>query len=253
MSSEKVSNTQKVLEALNKNTPYRELDVATGLEWSVAFRALQNLRRTGRVPRPTKEEQYKHVSDSLSGRLRVDLSEVQTSTWKTVYPLALRNGLIIEITEITGFTYHAVNSLINRPPRNFMDLPEYKLPESQEGRRLRANRRISDAKRGIRPSPEQMNALAFASSLFRAGFISEDLRYWQQLHDIFQGDERLKKEHIAYALTLEAFLVARQGASNGDRSLLDTYAALGKEIDGGWFASEPLTIDRKKIMAACQG
>ena len=238
MKPEKLTNTEKVRQALlkNENMPYYLIGEEAKLEWGSASRALRNLRSQGvNVPRPTKEEQYKRVGDALRGRVRADLSEVQTSTWRVVYPLALRNASNIEIVEITGLSYVAVKSLVSNK-RGYMEVPEYKSSENRAERRIRTNLRISAAKRGMPKSPHEINSLSFARMAFMEGLIDSEGSAWHQLKELYRSEGRELPQNFYDRLRLEVFLKARLALSGEyGQSVLATYFELGRKIDDIWF------------------
>lgn len=244
MSPERVSNTQKVRIALRECTPYSELGEKTGLG-DKAYRALKYLRREGEIPRPTKEEHYQHLSSSISGRKRPEISANQTSSWIPIFPLALREGTPAEIAElVTGYTPRQISKLISIR-RGAMKLPdEYWSAEKKHARRVRVYQREGRINRGEQLSNHEKNAVRFAKSLHSEGFFKDDLKF-QQLGERIYGKDW--PEYLAEQLILEGYINARVHEIKGKPELMKAYVQIGRSVDPIWFNSAELNAKRKII------
>ncbi len=189
------------------------------------------------VARAPRTEAHKlHIKEALVGKKRPEIAENQTSTWRKVYPLAIRNGTLSEIGEIVDTSPINVRRLIGHP-RTVMQLPaEYFSPENKKYRHVKGSKRAGRTKRGILPTLSEVRSLQFTKTMLEAGMIENELSSWHGLIDLFSESGRNLPENFNDQLRLELFFKARgELLLNNNSELFVKYIDIGQKVDPRWF------------------
>ncbi len=198
------------------------------------------------------EAEKRNISESLKGKSKpIELVRARSTIWERVRPLALRGAVPFEIADLTGFSQSQVWNALERKNR-VEPTPDYWTQEMKTLRRRRAQRRGRLTIHGVAPDEKEKSENTFARTMISRGFITEDLRLWYALIDIFKKMGRDLPLSAAYRIMLETFLMARESANKGDKSLLEEYFRLGEELNPFWFKSEELSTDRRMINVALE-
>lgn len=188
----------------------------------------------------TSEEARRKIGDknrqkysTLEARREISLKK--GGSFIKAYPLLIRGASVQDVINIAGMHRAQVEGVINRMKLNGEIKKPTKEEESQAKHRARLNndriRQDSDFAKLTKESS------AFAKDLFGNGFIHDDLNSWRLLNHIYKEDNRYFPADLGFGgkIILEAFLNARRLTYSGDRSLLESYHALGELIGGESF------------------
>lgn len=193
-------------------------------------------------------EERKKISDALSKVPKPDYLVIpHITTWAVIRPFVLRNGIPVDIADITDLTQQQIQSVVNNKRRKLFSVDDYLSAEKRKVRKRRAHYR------GLTQelSMHEQKSIIFTKKLNAMNLFGDETSSWNSVNVLIQKqDPKRKPEHLAYVLMLEAFWVARLRANSGDRSLLDEYIRLGRRVDHEWFKSEELSSDRRLINEA---
>ncbi len=189
------------------------------------------------VARAPRTEAHKlHIKEALIGKKRPEIAENQTSTWRKVYPLAIRNGTLSEIAELIDTSSVNVRRLIQHP-RTVMQLPdEYFSPENKKYRHAKGSVRAGKTRKGVLPTLSEVRSLRFAKNMIEAGMIENELSSWHGLIDLFAESGRNLPDNFNDQLRLELFYRARRELLlNNNSEIFVKYVNLGQAVDPRWF------------------
>ncbi|OGH12666.1 MAG: hypothetical protein A2776_01160 [Candidatus Levybacteria bacterium RIFCSPHIGHO2_01_FULL_40_10] len=247
-------------------TPRHEMPDATGLKKREISTVFSYLVRIGELPQPTLRDSRRTMRQSVS-KARGGLS-------LTIEPYARQGMNAIQITDMVyleqGITLHRdrVSIALAKAKAKW-------LPERTEGKgQVRRNRVPVEAieARKINPYVEMLHlrgfdlsdvrafingkkrehihdrkTRVFAKEMLRAGFIDEDLTYWNQIQEIFTKSSR-KFKSPAHRIAAEVFLRQRRYMMEGDTRMLDIYSKISQVADPEWLETPDIKEDRRIIM-----
>ncbi|MCL4419894.1 hypothetical protein M1146_07440 [Patescibacteria group bacterium] len=151
------------------------------------------------------------------------------------YHLLLRNGLIEEICQITGFERTQIQDL--RDALRDSKVAALKKPTREEESKTKSAayhyRRKIKSQGGY--TPVQMNSFALARELNNAGFFTDDLTIWNELKRSYQ--ERDLPQDFADRLRLEAYIKAAADFREGNQAKLNEYVRITTDVDKEWLHS----------------
>lgn len=177
--------------------------------------------------------------------------EKRSTVWAMIRPFYARGGLTRQIAEITGFTMSQITNAISKAPSR----PQWSQVEpfvllGEKDRILRARRFRELRKNPL--SDDEKKSIQFARKLQEAGWITQDISYWEELHAIYKQRNRELPDEFIDKLSLEAFLKAIQKADKGNKTWLDQYTKIGiEEIGSEWF--DRLNAERRFIRDVVSG
>jgi hypothetical protein len=183
------------------------------------------------------EEAKQKISKANAGKRKPKESvEAQSKVWRVVKPLFMRDALVGEVVEITGFTREQVRnafySRTNRPDWNKLDEERYYSPEKQQERRRRSHEGIP-RKAQDRPQPtnDELHTRQFARDLLVNGFITDNLWYWDRLGMLYQHARRSLPTKFAQRIKVEAFFTASLHLASGRSDVFDEYSRIAQESE----------------------
>lgn len=172
-----------------------------------------------------KTPQGKEVLEHVIG-----LNKERAKIQPTVYPFALRDFPLDEITSITGFSVKQVERAI----AGFRDKGEENgglrrpLREETIARKIHT---VTGVKRGAprQYTSDQLKTFALVKKLQETGLITNDLLNWNELTDLYSEHERPMPKDFASRLALEVFFTMRKAGTPA------RYTNIGHQVDRVWF------------------
>jgi len=202
-------------------------------------------------------ETRRRIGDKLRGTVHTEasrnhMSQAHKGIRELVYPFFLRLvGTNEEIAQIARADRKKIDILGNNL-RQGGDLSSL----SQDKKRQKISKAIKNKweveKRGGY-TKEQTMEFEFAHRLFKEGFFTFDLTYWNRLGTLWEQKGRSTiEESFANLLRLEVFYKACVDAGAEDTSLLNKYGKIGRSVDKEWFNTS-LQEEEKRIAYTLDG
>src|SRR5690348_6522851 len=124
--------TRAVRKAFTAGVPRMEIK---GYDPKLVSRAIGYLRANGEETYPvgsyvqSEDQIAKFTSARRGSRMKPELLEAQSHTWKIILPFVQRNAAAFEIVELTGLGEYRVNSSINHNKTGTQKFDPYFSPE----------------------------------------------------------------------------------------------------------------------------
>lgn len=132
---------------------------------------------------------------TFSEEMRVRASEKRGGVRNRCFPLLLRGASIDDVSQLTSFKRNQVESLLSDLRKKGILRRPTKEETRKAARKAHLGRPKGSKERNY--SEEQKHAILLARRFCEEGYITKDLSYWNQLHEIYRRSKRELPESFA--------------------------------------------------------
>lgn len=177
---------------------------------------------------------YTQETESLSmaprsAEFKAKMSEIQGGISNTCLPLLLRGGSIPDIVAITKFEYAQVERVVtNARRKGTLPRPTEKQTRIAKSKALRGKPRHTQGRNYTKIDIKRQE---IAKKLLDSGLITENLTYWNKLHELYAHYRRKLPRGFTRQIHLEGMLVAQLHMAVNRVDVSNTYDAAINSID----------------------
>lgn len=174
---------------------------------------------------------------------RRDMSKESRGIWDKILPFLVRGVSVVDIKQITGFDSKQI-ARATKKLRKIGIIP----PLTAE--LLDTTRRKAQQVRQHGYTQEEQRDSIFVASLQNAGLITENLTYWDRLHELYTYYERELPASLPSQIAAEAYLAASLHIHVGRVDVYIAYMRVAESSGYGFAKNEEEKFIEEKINRA---